>query len=135
MSIVVFVLIGIAVCGFGRALFNSTLSGILWDLCLGVVGAVVAGLLFNSYVGVRIAQLYIASGLFAISGAALLLAVYHAALWVAGYRQLDGRRTRIGGIGPLPSVPGPVRKQHTTPLASSNGAILDPLEKKTVGAN
>jgi uncharacterized membrane protein YeaQ/YmgE (transglycosylase-associated protein family) len=101
MSIVVFVLIGIAVCGCSRALFNSTLSGVLRDLCLGVVGAVVAGLLFNYCVGVRIAQLYIASWLVAISGAALLLAAYHAALWVVGYRQLDGQRARIGGIAPL----------------------------------
>ena len=102
MSIVVFVLIGIAVCGCGRVLFNSTLSGVLRDLCLGVAGAVVAGLLFNYCVGVSIAQLHVASWLVAISGAALLLAAYHAALWVVGYRQLDGQRARIGGIAPLP---------------------------------
>jgi uncharacterized membrane protein YeaQ/YmgE (transglycosylase-associated protein family) len=96
MSSVVFVLIGIAACGFTRGLFNSTLGGLLLDLCLGVIGAVAAGELFNYYVGVNIAQLYIASGLVAISGAALLLAAYHTVLWVAGYRQLDGRRARIG---------------------------------------
>jgi uncharacterized membrane protein YeaQ/YmgE (transglycosylase-associated protein family) len=105
MSTVVFVLIGIAACGFTRGLFNSTLGGFLLDLCLGVMGAVAAGSLFNYYIGVSIAQLYIASGLVAICGAALLLAAYHAALWLAGYRQLDGRRARIGGIAPLPSVP------------------------------
>ena len=105
MSTVVFVLIGMAACGFTRGLFNSTLGGFLLDLCLGVIGAVAAGSLFNYYVGMRIAQLYIASGLIAISGAALLLVVCHAALWVAGYRQPNGRRARIGGIAPLPSVP------------------------------
>lgn len=105
MSIVVFVLIGIAACGFTRGLSNSTLGGFPLDLCLGVIGAVTAGSLFNTYIGVKIAQLYIASGLVAISGAALLLAAYRAALWVAGYRQLDGRRARIGGIAPLPVVP------------------------------
>ena len=106
MSTVVFVLIGMAACGFTRGLFNTTLSGFLLDLCLGVIGAVAAGSLFNYYIGVKIAQLYIASGLIAISGAALLLAACHAALWVAGYRQLDGRRVRIGGMAPLPSLPG-----------------------------
>jgi len=106
MSTVVFVLIGMAACGFTRGLFNTTLGGFLLDLCLGVIGAVAAGSLFNYYIGVKIAQLYIASGLIAISGAALLLAACHAALWVAGYRQLDGRRVRIGGMAPLPSVPG-----------------------------
>jgi uncharacterized membrane protein YeaQ/YmgE (transglycosylase-associated protein family) len=39
-----FILIGIAVCGFTRGCFNSTLGGLLLDLCLGVVGAVAAGL-------------------------------------------------------------------------------------------
>jgi uncharacterized membrane protein YeaQ/YmgE (transglycosylase-associated protein family) len=105
MSTVVFVLIGIAACGFTRGLFNSTL-GVLFEVCLGVVGAVAAGSLFNYYVGVSIAQLHIASGLVAISGAALLLAASHAALWVAGYRHLDGRRARIGGIAPLPLSSG-----------------------------
>lgn len=106
MSILIFVLIGFAACGFTRGLFNSTLGGLLLDLCLGVIGAVSAGSLFNYYVGVRIAQLYIASGLIAISGAALLLAACHAALWVAGYRQLNGQRVRIGGMPPLSSIPG-----------------------------
>jgi len=105
MSTVIFVLIGMAACGFTRGLFNSTLGGFLLDLCLGVIGAVAAGSLFNYYVGMRIAQLYIASGLIALSGAALLLAAGHAVLWVARYRQLDGRRVRIGGVAPLPSVP------------------------------
>ena len=105
MSTVVFVLIGMAACGFTRGLFNSTLGGFLLDLCLGVIGAVAAGSLFNYYVGMRIAQLYIASGLIAIAGAALLLVACHAAFWVAGYRQPNGRRARIGGIALLPSVP------------------------------
>ena len=96
MSIVVFVLIGIAACGFTRGLFDSTLGGFLLDLCLGVIGAVGAGSLFNYYTGVGIAQLYIASGLVAITGAALLLVAYHAALWLLGYRAPDGRRARIG---------------------------------------
>ena len=107
MSTVVFVLIGMAACGFTRGLFNTTLGGFLLDLCLGVIGAVAAGSLFNYYVGVKIAQLYIASGLIALSGAALLLAAYRAALWLAGYREPDGQRVRIDSTGPLPSVPGP----------------------------
>jgi uncharacterized membrane protein YeaQ/YmgE (transglycosylase-associated protein family) len=106
MSTVLFVLIGIAACGFTREPFNRTRGGLLLDLCLGVIGAVAAGSLFNYYIGVSVAQLYIASGLVAISGAALLLAAYQAALWIAGYRQLDSWRARIGGIAPLPTVPG-----------------------------
>jgi hypothetical protein len=40
MSTVVFVLIGIAACGFTRGLFNRTLDRFLLDLCIGVIGAV-----------------------------------------------------------------------------------------------
>jgi uncharacterized membrane protein YeaQ/YmgE (transglycosylase-associated protein family) len=112
MSTALFILIGIAACGFTRGLFNSTLGGLLLDLSLGVIGAVAAGSLFNFYVGVEIAQLYVASGLVAISGAALLLAAYHAVLWVAGYRNLDGRRARIGGIAPLPGTVVGHRRRH-----------------------
>ena len=98
MSAPAFVLIGIAACGFTRGLFSSTVGGFLLDLCLGVIGAVAAGSLFNYYAALSIAQLYIASGLVSLCGAALLLTAYHAALWVAGYHHLDSRRTRIGGI-------------------------------------
>lgn len=107
MSTTAFVLIGIAACGFTRGRFSTTVGGILLDLCLGVIGAVAAGSLFNYYAALSIAQLYIASGLISLSGAALLLTACHGALWVAGYRPLDGRRTRIGGIAHRPSVPGP----------------------------
>lgn len=115
MSIVVFILIGIAACGFSRGPFNTTLGGFLLSLCLGVTGAVITGSLFNHYVGVSIAQLQIASGLAAISGAALLLTACHVVLWVAGYRQPDGRRARIGGIAAVSGVPGSVRRQGATP--------------------
>jgi uncharacterized membrane protein YeaQ/YmgE (transglycosylase-associated protein family) len=81
MSTVVFVMIGVAACGFTRGLFNRTLLGLLLDLCLGVIGALAAGLLFNYYVGMGTTQLYVASGLVAIAGAAVLLAVCHAAAW------------------------------------------------------
>jgi uncharacterized membrane protein YeaQ/YmgE (transglycosylase-associated protein family) len=101
MSTVVFVLIGIAACGFSRGPFNTTRGGFLLDLCLGVTGAVITGSLFNHYVGVNIAQLQIASGLVALCGAALLLAACHAVLWVVGHREPDGRRTRVGGVAPL----------------------------------
>jgi uncharacterized membrane protein YeaQ/YmgE (transglycosylase-associated protein family) len=104
MATLVFVLIGIAAGGFTRGLFNTTLGGFRLNLCLGVTGAVIAGSLFNHYVGASIAQLYIVSGLVAISGAALVLAAYQVALWVVGYRQPDGRRTRVGGTAPLPLI-------------------------------
>jgi uncharacterized membrane protein YeaQ/YmgE (transglycosylase-associated protein family) len=86
MSTVVFIVIGLAACGFTRGLFNSTVPGVLLDLCLGVVGAVTAGSLFNYIVGVGTARLDVASGLVAIAGAAVLLAACNAMLRAARYR-------------------------------------------------
>jgi uncharacterized membrane protein YeaQ/YmgE (transglycosylase-associated protein family) len=80
MSATIFVVIGLAACGFTRGLFNSTIPGVLLDLCLAVIGAVTAGSLFNYIVGVGTARLDIASMLVAIAGAAVLLAAYHAIL-------------------------------------------------------
>ena len=80
MSTAIFVVIGLAACGFTRGLFNSTIPGVLLDLCLGVIGAVTAGSLFNYIVGVGTARLDMASMLVAIAGAAVLLAAYHAIL-------------------------------------------------------
>lgn len=101
MSTVVFVLIGLAACGFTRGLFNSTLRGFLLDLCLGVIGALAAGSLFNHFIGVGTAQLYVASGLVAIAGAAAVLGAYHAVIWAARYRRPDRGQARSGGIVPL----------------------------------
>jgi hypothetical protein len=71
------------------------------------------GSLFNYYIGVGNAQIYIASGLVAISGAALLLASCHVALWAAGYRQLDGLRTGDGSAAG--HVPGRGRNKPVQP--------------------
>jgi uncharacterized membrane protein YeaQ/YmgE (transglycosylase-associated protein family) len=117
MSTALFIVIGIAACGFTRGRFNNTLGGLLLDLCLGIVGAVAAGSLFNYYIGVGIAQSYIASGLVAISGAALLLASYHVALWIAGYRQLDGSRPGHGSAAG--HVPGRGRNKPVQPAPSN----------------
>lgn len=87
MSAGVFILIGLAACGFTRGLFNSTVPGILLDLCLGVIGAVTAGSLFNYVVGVGAERLAVASALVAIAGAATLLAACHAMLRAARYRR------------------------------------------------
>lgn len=86
MSTAVFVMIGLAACGFTRGLFNSSLRGLLLDLCLGVIGALAAGLLFNYSVGLGAARFSIASGLVAIVGAAALLAAAHAAVWAVPWR-------------------------------------------------
>jgi uncharacterized membrane protein YeaQ/YmgE (transglycosylase-associated protein family) len=85
MSIIVFILLGVAACAFSRKLFNSAGVGVgvTVDLCLGVIGAVIAGLLFNK-IGITDAAGLIMVG---IAGATVPLAAYH-----AGFREPRSRR-------------------------------------------
>jgi uncharacterized membrane protein YeaQ/YmgE (transglycosylase-associated protein family) len=83
MSIIVFILLGVAACAFSRKLFNSTGVGVTVDVCLGVIGAVIAGLLFNK-IGITDAAGLIMVG---IAGATVPLAAYH-----AGFREPRPRR-------------------------------------------
>jgi uncharacterized membrane protein YeaQ/YmgE (transglycosylase-associated protein family) len=82
MSIMVFILLGVAACAFSRKLFNSTGVGVTVDVCLGVIGAVIAGLLFNK-IGITDAAGLITVG---IAGATVPLAAYH-----AGFREPRSR--------------------------------------------
>lgn len=77
MASIIFVLIGLAACGFTRGLFNNSLPGLIRDLCLGVTGAVVAGSLFGRVTGLDSGTFSVASGLIALAGAAAVLALYH----------------------------------------------------------
>ncbi len=76
MSIIVFILLGIAACAFSCKLLNSTGVGVTVDLSLCVTGAVIAGLLFNR-IGTTDAAVLITAG---IAGATVPLAAYHAGI-------------------------------------------------------
>jgi uncharacterized membrane protein YeaQ/YmgE (transglycosylase-associated protein family) len=79
MSIIVFILLGLAVCGFTHGLFNGTRIAVMVDLCTGVIGAVIAGSLFNHIAVTGAARLNITSALVAaLTGAVVLLAACHA---------------------------------------------------------
>ena len=74
MSIIVFILLGVAAYTFTHGFFNSTGVDIAVDLCLAVTGAVIAGLLFN-HIGTTDAAGLIIGG---TAGATVPLAAYHA---------------------------------------------------------
>jgi len=79
MSIVVFILLGLIAGYVALGLFKSTGKGVILDFGLGVIGAVIAGLLFNHIAATGAAELNIASALVAaLTGAAVLLATSHA---------------------------------------------------------
>ena len=79
MSIVVFILLGLIAGYVALGLFKSTGKGVVLDFGLCVVGAVIAGWLFNHIAATGAAGLNIASALVvALTGAAVLLATSHA---------------------------------------------------------
>jgi uncharacterized membrane protein YeaQ/YmgE (transglycosylase-associated protein family) len=72
------------VAGFiGSKIVNKTGEGILLDIVLGIVGAVVGGWLFNTFGGAGVTGLNLCSLLVAVVGAVVFLVVYHAIRRVA----------------------------------------------------
>jgi len=88
MSFIVFILLGLAVCGFTHALFNMTRRTVMVDLGVAVIGAVMAGALFKHIAATGAAVSNITDALVAaVTGAVVLIAAYHAALRCKRYRR------------------------------------------------
>ncbi len=88
MSCIVFILLGLAVCGFTHALFNSSRNAVIVDLGVAVIGAVTAGALFNHIAATGAAVVSITDAFVAaVTGAVGLLAAYHATLRCTRYRR------------------------------------------------
>jgi uncharacterized membrane protein YeaQ/YmgE (transglycosylase-associated protein family) len=86
MSIIAWIVLGLIAGFIASKLVNKTGEGMLMDIILGIVGAVIGGWLFHTFgmPGVTGVNLY--SLLVAVIGAAVFLIVYHA---------LTGRSSRI----------------------------------------
>ena len=87
----VLILLGLAVGGFTHTLFNRRPSAVMVNLGVGVMGAVMAGSLFNPVAARGAAVLSITDTLVAaVTGAVVLLAAYHATLRWTQYRRNRG---------------------------------------------
>ena len=86
MSIIAWIVLGLIAGFIASKIVNKTGEGLLMDIVLGVVGAVVGGWLFNTFgmAGVTGVNLY--SILVAVAGAVVVLFLYHL---------IAGRGTRI----------------------------------------
>jgi uncharacterized membrane protein YeaQ/YmgE (transglycosylase-associated protein family) len=62
----------------GSKLVNNRGEGIVLDVLLGIVGAVVGGWLFNRFGAIGVTGFNVYSLLVAVIGAVLVLVVYHA---------------------------------------------------------
>jgi uncharacterized membrane protein YeaQ/YmgE (transglycosylase-associated protein family) len=86
MPILTWVFLGLIAGFIGSKIVNRTGEGLLLDIVLGVVGAVIGGWLFNTFGHSGVSGLNLYSIMVAVVGAIVVLVVYHAL--VGGRRRL-----------------------------------------------
>ena len=78
MSILAWIVLGLIAGFVGSKIVNRTGEGLVLDLALGIVGAVVGGFLFNLFGSAGVTGLNLYSFIVACVGAVVVLLVYHA---------------------------------------------------------
>lgn len=86
MSIIGWLILGLIAGFIGSKLVNKSGEGVILDIVLGIVGAMVGGFLFTSFGAAPVTGLNLYSMLVAVVGAVVVLVVYHA---------IFGRRTVV----------------------------------------
>ncbi len=84
MSILAWIVLGLIAGFIGSKIVNKSGDGLILDIVLGIVGAVVGGFIFNAFGASGVSGLNIYSLIVAVVGAVVVLFVYHA---------IVGRRT------------------------------------------
>ena len=77
MSIIGWIVLGLIAGFIASKIVNKEGEGLLLDIVLGVVGAVVGGLLFNQFGAAGVSGLNLYSLLVAVVGAVIVLVLYH----------------------------------------------------------
>lgn len=85
MSIVAWIVLGLIAGFIGSKIVNKRGEGLLRDILLGIVGALVGGWLFQAFGAAGVSGLNLYSLLVAVVGAIVFLVIYHA---------IFGRRSR-----------------------------------------
>ena len=78
MSILAWIMLGLIAGFIGSKLVNKTGEGVILDIVLGVVGALVGGYLFSIFGAHGVTGLNLYSLFVAVIGAVVVLLVYHA---------------------------------------------------------
>jgi uncharacterized membrane protein YeaQ/YmgE (transglycosylase-associated protein family) len=78
MSILAWIVLGLIAGFIGSKIVNKTGEGIILDIGLGIVGAVVGGWLFRFFGSAGVTGLNLWSMLVAVIGAVVVLVAYHA---------------------------------------------------------
>ena len=80
MSIFAWIILGLIAGFIASMLVNKRGDGMVLDVVLGVIGAVVGGWLFSSFGMARVSGLNLYSLLVAVIGAVVVLLLYHATI-------------------------------------------------------
>jgi uncharacterized membrane protein YeaQ/YmgE (transglycosylase-associated protein family) len=78
MSILAWIVLGLIAGFIGSKLVNKTGEGVILDIVLGVVGALVGGYLFSIFGAHGVTGLNLYSLFVAVIGAVVVLLIYHA---------------------------------------------------------
>lgn len=78
MSFLAWIVLGLIAGFIGSKLVNKTGEGLIRDVLLGIVGAIVGGFLFNLFGASGVTGLNLYSLLVAVIGAVIFLVTYHA---------------------------------------------------------
>jgi uncharacterized membrane protein YeaQ/YmgE (transglycosylase-associated protein family) len=78
MSILAWIILGLLAGFIGSKIINGSGEGMLMDIVLGIVGALVGGFLFNVIGAAGVTGFNIWSLFVAVIGAVVVLAIYHA---------------------------------------------------------
>ncbi len=78
MSFIAWIVLGLVSGFIASKLVNKSGEGVLLDIVLGIVGAVVGGYLFQTFGMVGVTGVNIYSILVAVVGAVVVLVIYHA---------------------------------------------------------
>jgi len=85
MSIIGWVILGLIAGFIASKVVNGSGEGVLMDIVLGIIGAVIGGFVFNFFGASGVNGFNIYSMIVAVIGAIIVLAIYHA---VAGPRRV-----------------------------------------------
>jgi len=78
MSILAWIILGLLAGFIGSKIVNRSGGGLVFDIVLGIVGALVGGFLFNALGSAGVTGLNLYSLLVAVIGSIVTLAVFHA---------------------------------------------------------
>ncbi|HQT84167.1 MULTISPECIES: GlsB/YeaQ/YmgE family stress response membrane protein [Acidiphilium] len=86
MGIIAWLVLGLIAGFIASKLVNKQGEGIVLDMVLGIIGAIVGGFIFNAFGSVGVTGFNIYSLIVAVIGAVVVLVIYHAL--VGGRRRI-----------------------------------------------